>query len=123
MSRTLLSGAEEEAEFPLCALGGVGAVDEVGWHAQGEVAPDGAGGGFGGACGAHEGSHDLYGRFAPATHGDDGGCGDEVHELVEERLLAVFGVVLFGQLAVHVHKLHAGDVEVLRFDAADDLAY
>src|SRR5919112_4162230 len=116
------SATEEEAQLPPGALRGVGAVDEVVGHDQGEVAPDGARGRFGGVGGAHEGSHHLDGALAPDPHGYHGGRGNEVHELVEERLFAVFGVVLLGELAVHVHKLHVGDVQVLRLHAADYLA-
>src|SRR4051794_14781125 len=97
-------------------------MDEVVWHAQSEVAPDGAGGRFGGVGGAHEGSHDPDYALATDTHGDHGRRGDEIYELIEEGLLAVFGVVFFGELAGHVHQFHVGDVQVLGFHAADNFA-
>src|SRR5215210_1395834 len=113
--------AEEEAELPRCALGGVRAVDQVVRQGEGEVAPDGAWRGLGRVRGAHKVPHNLYGALTPYPHRDDGGRCDELDELVEERLVAVLCVVLLGEVAAHVHKLHRVDVQALGLDAADDL--
>ncbi len=88
-------------------------MDEVVRQAQGKVAPDRAGGGFGGVRRAHEVAYHLYGALAPYPHGDDGGRGYELDELLEERLVAVLGVVLLGKLAAHVHELQRVDVQAL----------
>src|SRR3712207_9515845 len=90
------SAAEEEFELPGGALGGVGAVYEVIWHAQGEVAADRSGGGIGRVGGAHEFPHDAYGALPPYPHRDDGGRRDELHQLLEEGFVPVLGVVLLG---------------------------
>ena len=52
----------------------------------------------------------------------DGARGDEVDELAEERLVAVFAVVLLGGLARDREQLHLLDREALGLDAAKDLA-
>src|SRR5918997_400509 len=113
--------AEEELQLSLGALGGIGAVDEVIGEAQGQVAANGAWGGLGGVGCAHKPAHDLYSALALHPHGDDRGRGYELHQLLEERLLAVLGVVLLGQLAAHLYEPQGTDVQALGLDAAYDL--
>src|SRR5439155_1859651 len=48
--------------------------------------------------------------------------GDELHELAEERLLAVLGVVGFPQRAIDVDELAGAQHEAAAFDAREDLA-
>src|SRR5215211_2476309 len=114
--------AEEEIQLPGGALWGVGAVDQVVRHTQGQVPAEGTGGGVGGVGRAHEGTHRLDGALAPNPHRDDGGRGDELDQLLEEGLLAVLGVVLLGEFAAHIHEPEGADVEALVLYAADDLA-
>src|SRR5919202_761978 len=122
-NRTALALAEEKLQFPRRALGGVGAVDEVVRHVQGQVAADGSWVCLGGGGRAHGAPDDLDRTFALDPHRDDRGGGDELDQLPEKGLLAMLGVVLLRQFAAHVHEPHLPNVEALVLQAAYDLPY
>ena len=48
--------------------------------------------------------------------------GDEAHELAEERLLRVLGVVPLGKLSIDVEQLRRANHEAASLEAPDDLA-
>ena len=97
-------------------------MDHVLAHRDGEVAADRAGGGL-----ERVGRADHLARGADCLlalehHRDERAGGDEAHELAEERLAVVLGVVLLGQLRVHRHVAERDDAQALALEAGDDLA-
>ena len=91
---------EPDPDLALGRLVGVGAVDHVESHLEGEVPADQAGGGLDRVGGTDQlaGGRDRFGSLEDDR--DQRSAGDEVDELAEERLLGVLGVVLVGDRLV-----------------------
>src|SRR5918992_4073323 len=119
-----LSGelGEEQPGLAPGRLGRVGAVDEVRLDLQPEVAADRARGRLERVGGADHLARRGHGLVALEHERHQRAAGNEVDEVSEERLLAVLGVVLLGQLAIDAHVLHGDDREPLALEPADDLA-
>src|SRR5215210_7101079 len=115
-ARIRRSGAklrEEQAGLARGRLGRVGAVDEVGLHLEAEVPADRAGRRLDRVGGADHLARRLHRLVSLEDQGHERAAGDEVHELPEERALAVLGVVLLGEVALDGHVLHGDDRQSL----------
>src|SRR5215212_5932457 len=117
------ASAELREEQPDLACGGLGrvrAVDHVGLDLQRVVAADRTGRRLERVGGADHLPRRLD-RLEPLEdERDERAAGDEVHELAEERALAVLGVVLLGEVPLDGHVLHRDDREALALEAGED---
>src|SRR3989304_3095662 len=86
--------AEEELQLALGGLGRVAAVHDVLGDDEPEVATDRPGRGGRRVRRPHHRAPDVDRALALQTGDDDRSRGDEVHQLAEERLLAMLAVVL-----------------------------
>src|SRR5215217_4969496 len=124
-ARIRRSGAKlrkEQARLTLGGLGRVGAVHEVGLNLEAEVAADRPGGRLDRVRGADHLARRLHSLVSLQDEGNERAARDEVHELAEERALAVLGIVLLGEVALDGHVLHGGNRQSLALEAGDDLA-
>src|SRR4051812_48511270 len=113
---------EPDPDLPLGRLVGVGAVDHVEGHLEGEVAADRAGSGLDRVGGANQLARRLHRFGALEHHRHQGAAGDEGDELAEEGLVGVLGVVVVGDLLAGAHRLQGGDPQALALEAGDHLA-
>ena len=97
-------------------------MDHVLADRDGEVAADRAGGGLERVGRADHLAGGAHGLVALEHHRDERAGGDEAHELAEERLAVVLGVVLLSELGVHRHVAERHDAQALALEAGDDLA-
>src|SRR4051794_2948461 len=113
---------EEQTHLALGGLGGVRAVHQVGLHLQGVVPADRSRGCLEGVGGADHLTGGHHGLITLEHGGHQRAAGNEVHEICEERLVGVLGVVALGQVALHPHLLESHDPQPLALEAADHLA-
>src|SRR3954468_8426795 len=112
---------EEDARLAPAGLGRVGTMDHVLADLDREVAADGSGRRLQRVRGADHLAGGLDRLLALEHHRDQRSRGDELHEIAEERLALVLGVVALGGLLVELHVLERDDPEALALEAADDL--
>ena len=101
----------------------VAAVHQVLGELDGQIARGSCPGPPPGVGDAHQRAHHLPGVPGPFDHHQQGGAaGDEGHQVAEERLALVLGVVAPGRLGVDRAQLGGDQREALALEAADDLA-
>ena len=113
---------EPEFEFSGGRFGIARTVDEVVVDGQCKIASYGARGGFDWVGCTHHGSDCLGCVGSADRHGDDRAADKVVAHVLEERSLAVFGVVSFNGCALCVDELQAGDFEASSLDSTGDFS-
>src|SRR5690554_4112828 len=115
---------EPERDLPRGGLVAVRRVDQVLGGDRGEVAPDRARLGVVDLGGADHLPHQGVGVVGRPLddHREHRRAGEEAHQLPEERLLGVLGVVLLGEVLVDLAQLGGHDLEALALDPGHDLA-
>ena len=95
---------------------------EVVRHRERQVAADRPRGSVDGVRGADGRPRHLTASSPSSTRAERRARRDEAHELAEERLLRMLGVVPFGEVAIDVEQLRRANDEAAPLEAPDDLA-
>jgi hypothetical protein len=120
----MLQIREEDTDFALSRLKRVAAVNEILGKEDSQVATDGARRSTARVGGAHHGADDFPCILRTFDHHGDGrAAAHELDELAVEALANVLFVVTRERVRVELTELHRNDVEVLGFEAGDDLTH
>src|SRR5574341_172226 len=121
-AREHLAGREEVRDLGARGLRAIRAVHRVGVDRFGEVRADGARGGLLRVGGAHQLAV-LRDRILAFQHLHEHWAGNhELHQVAEERPLAMHRVEALGLRARQMHHARGGDAQPRSFEARDDLA-
>src|SRR2546422_3139949 len=118
--RVNLIRLEEQRDFAFRALGRVGTVDNVPANREGEVPADRSRFGLRGIGLAHHLSHSGDHAVSFEDHGDDGPCGDVVHQRLEERFSLVFRVVGLADGTTHADEFQRRDLQTAALESGED---
>src|SRR5689334_3640995 len=113
---------EEDLRLALGGVRGVRPVNEIGLDLEAVVAADRSRRRLDRVGGADHLAGRLHGLVTLEHHRHERAAGDELHQLAEERLVLVLGVMLLRLVARDGHVLERGDPQALALEAGDDLA-